>query len=92
MRINVKNVIATALLRGIATGYIKSHRTTPTDKELERVVNTISECVWESLDELIDFSHEDDEKKSGRIGFDSADAVSDTELTEDDEPDTLEDL
>lgn len=98
MRVHLKNVVQSALEKGVVVGY---HRVEKLSKhkrsDMDAVVDTMMKSLWESLDGIIDFTDEDDppvkgqERAAGGIGFHSADAVSTTSVGDDVEEDPYDD-
>lgn len=101
MRVHLRNVIADAVERGVTLGVYRAnrHATVPyPEPDIERLVNTVIDTVWDSLDTIVDFDDDDEEESSSQtIGFgetphDVADAVSDqTVVADPDYKDTDED-
>lgn len=88
MRVHLRNVVESALERGVVKGH---HRITKLPKkkqeDFEVVVTTMMKSIWESLDGIIDFTDDDDEpdakagsKERTGIGFHSVEAVSNEEV------------
>jgi hypothetical protein len=90
MRVHLKNVVHSAVERGLVIGYHRLQKLPKIKRANSDVmVDTFLKSIWECLDGIIDFTDEDDapsgEKKDGRtIGF-AADAVSDTDVTDPEE-------
>lgn len=97
MRVHLKNVVHSAMERGVVVGY---HRITKLPKTKRNnsdvVVDTMLQSIWESLDGIIDFTDDDDEKSPDKhnhaIGFSTADAVGDTKPEHKSDEDEEEDL
>lgn len=98
MRVHLKNVVHSAMERGVVVGYHRIDKL-PQQKrsDSDTIVDTILASIWEALDGIIDFSDDDghDDDRRRPIGF-VADAVSNTTLdpvdgaatpTEDDDDD-----
>lgn len=90
MRVHLKNVVQSAIEKGVVVGY---HRVSklPARKRNngDVVITTILTGIWESLDGIIDFTDDDSdssEKKSRAIGF-GVDAISDVSVDTEDEED-----
>lgn len=93
MRVHLRNVVESALERGVVKGH---HRITKLPKkkqdDFDVVVDTMMKSIWESLDGIIDFTDDDEDSKDGPsgkdragIGFHTTDAVStDSIVPEDD--------
>lgn len=97
MRVHLRNVVHSAIERGLVVGYHRVNKLTkPQQKDMDVVVDTMLKSVWECLDGIIDFRDDDeemDDEKAGRpqIGFQSVDAVSNEVLpiNEDDESEDI---
>jgi len=80
MRVHLRNVVYSALERGLVMGY---HRVNKLPKHQQKnkdsVINAVMKSLWESLDKVIDFrddeTEEKDEPLERAIGFQSVDAV-----------------
>lgn len=88
MRVHLKNVVHSAVERGIVVGYHRLNKLAKTQQHDDHVrVDTMLKSIWESLDGIIDFTDDGEDPPAGEkrpIGFATADAVSDTAVT--DEP------
>lgn len=106
MRVHLRNVVESALEKGVVKG---QHRITKLPKKKQEnfdvVVNTMMKSIWESLDGIIDFTDDDEEPDNTEVtkkpvGFHLVDAVSDKETPrpkdspddEDDEDDDDDDV
>lgn len=97
MRVHLKNVVQSAVERGVVTGY---HRVSKLPKvkrtNADVVVDTMLHSIWESLDGIIDFTDGDNESPDGpsgqnrAIGF-STDAIGEPMAARDEEDDDEED-
>ena len=93
MRVHLRNVVHSAIERGLVVGHHRVNKLTkPQQKDMDVVVDTMLKSVWECLDGIIDF-RDDDEEMDGegagrpRIGFHSVDAVSNEVLPIDEDED-----
>lgn len=107
MRVHIKNIVASAISRGLIDGFdsVKAdlHRKKLTEEEEVAALGKIGLAIWRELDDLIDFSDEDDEVSTGKtnkapMGFAAAapepivvDAVSNQTLPNDEELDDDDD-
>ena len=94
MRVHLKNVVHSAIEKGVVVGY---HRVSKLParkrKNSDVVINTILTGIWESLDGIIDFADDDSEsseKKPRNIGF-GVDAISDIPVDADENSDIDDD-
>lgn len=89
MRVHLRNVVQTAIERGLVVGYHRVHKLSkPQQKNIDVVVDTMLQSVWSSLDDIIDFR--DDDQESGdesqkRIGFGSVELIATESLAPQDE-------
>jgi fructose-1,6-bisphosphatase len=89
MRVHLRNVVHTAIERGLVVGHHRvSKLPKPQQKDMDAVVDTMMKSVWESLDGIIDFRDEEhdhhehgEDERARSIGFQSVDAVSNETLT-----------
>lgn len=93
MRVHFKNVIASAIEAGVVTGYNDALNKKITDPNA--VVDMILQNVWISLDDIVDFSEDDEPENRRPMGFGPSeptytDAVSNDIITEDETDDTEE--
>lgn len=110
MRIHFRNVIGSAIERGVIVGFHRamtpikkkgsgrSKTTKSVPRTHEESVQVILDCIWESLDTIVDFDDEgqganDEEESSGnQIGF-STDLVSNIGVESDEDfEDDAEDI
>jgi hypothetical protein len=91
MRVHLRNVVESAVERGVVMGH---HRVSKLPRQKQKdpdvVVDTFLKSIWESLDGIIDFTddgleHDDEDKPSPRITGFQADAIADTILPSDEE-------
>lgn len=71
MRVNLQNIVGSAIERGIVEGYKRaSHAAqfTQTPEQARTFIEQVFDCVQESLDHYIDFSDQMSGEES-RIGF-----------------------
>lgn len=103
MRVHIKNIVASAISRGLIDGFdeVKTDlcRKKLTEEMEIAALGKIGLAIWRELDDLIDFSDEDDEVNTGKnpkppMGFTAStpepmlvDAVSNQTLPNDDEMD-----
>lgn len=108
MRIHFRNVIGSAIERGVILGFHRamtpikkkgsgrSKTTKSIPRTHEESVQVILDCIWESLDTIVDFDDDgqgsDEEESSGnQIGF-STDLVSNVGVESDEDFDDAEDV
>lgn len=95
MRVHLRNVVYSALERGLVVGHHRVNKLPKLEqKNMDTVVYTMMKSLWESLDGIIDFRDDDSKEEDGesraKIGFQSADAIADTILeVEEDEDDIV---
>jgi len=87
MRVHLRNVVRSAIERGLVVGHHRVNKLPKLQqKDMDAVVDTMMKSVWESLDGIIDFrdeEHDHDDmggERSRSIGFQSVDAVSNAAL------------
>lgn len=101
MRVHLRNVVHAALERGMVAGYQRVNKLgKPQQKDLGIVIPMMMECVWASLDGLVDFRDDDDPDASQehpphkkKIGFDPqyTDVVAKPCISSHDDEETLDD-
>lgn len=92
MRVHLKNVVQSAVERGVVVGYHRINSLPKTKRANNDImIDTMLTSIWESLDGIIDF-RDDDEDDGGngksahkKIGFEHTDAVSTAEVSTEDE-------
>lgn len=107
MRVHIKNIVASAISRGLIDGFDTvrgdlQHKKLTEEAEIA-ALGKIGLAIWQELDDVIDFSDEDDEMSAGKssktpMGFAAStpepvivDAVSNQALPNDEELDDDDD-
>lgn len=67
MRVHFKNVIASAIEAGVVTGYNDVLNKKIDDPN--KVVDSILQHVWNALDDIVDFSEDEEESDRRQMGF-----------------------
>ena len=93
MRVHFKNVIASAIEAGVVTGYNDALNKKLTDPNA--VVDMILQNVWNSLDDIVDFSEDDEQETRRPMGFGPSepvytDAISNDTIADDESDDDME--
>lgn len=96
MRVHLRNVVYSAVERGVVMGQhrvgkLSKHK----QKDIDLVVDTLMKSIWESLDDVMDFTDGSDEQddpseRPSQIGF-HTDAVSGDVLPDQDDDEDEED-
>lgn len=87
MKVNLHNIVSTAIERGLIDGYRQISANT-FQGDADAAVDCLYDSVWQYLQDVVNFKDDDEEKQPRKIGFDHADAVGDTEIEPDEDVDT----
>lgn len=102
MRVHLRNIVNGAISRGLTDGYVENKQaliSAKTEEDELHLLSNIGQLIWEELDEVIDFSDEEEDTEkvqknpmgfSGKEPMTLADAVSVTSVEDDEDDETIE--
>lgn len=102
MRVHLRNIVNGAISRGLTDGYVENKQaliSAKTEEDELHLLSNIGQLIWEELDEVIDFSDEEEDTEkiqknpmgfSGKEPMILADAVSVTSVEDDEDDETIE--
>lgn len=85
MKVNLHNIVSTAIERGLIDGYRQITANT-FQGDADTAVDRLYDSVWHYLQDVVNFKDEEEEKQARKIGFEHTSLVSDAEI----EPDVEE--